>query len=663
MPIKYIPYQPNTVEGQAILNNITRTQRVLRYRENNQVYDRIQRGMPYYEVQTQEIVGEASENLVIRGECLSACAYLKEQGIQVDLVYIDPPFASGADYAKKVTIRRNPQLAEQIAIAEQSLDSEELRSFEEKMYGDIWQKEDYLNWMYENLMAIKSIMSATASIYVHLDWHIGHYVKILMDEVFGEDNFQAEIIWKRMTPSGFKGKFNIGKSHDVIFWYSKGEESIYNPIIIPYSPDYIEQRFGKVDKNNRRFKDEKIGSATPESTVERLKSEDKIYTTANGKLRIKHYLEEAEGIALDDVWADIYAVNSQAEERTDYATQKPEALLERIIKASSNEAMIVADFFGGSGVTAKVAHDLGRRFIHCDVGINSIQTVRDRLKEANAHFQILEIQDGVSLFRNPQQTMDKLASLIVGLQSNKSVHPELVEGQMVRQAHHERIEGLNDFWFGSITDSKLGIIPVYVPNLLNSHDKVLDIPQINRILNQELQALEINVKKIIIYYIDMDNEKELLKFINENNDTNITIELKDLKNLLHDVVIEDIITVQFTATENGYETEISQFISDRLIQKIEAFNAKGLLQAKGKLFNPIRLSDNGLELIELIAVDCENSTGQWHSSTEIKIDKLGYVIKDSVKTKTFWPPKRLKVRNISGDETIKLIINDENARR
>ena len=172
MPIKYMPYQPHTVEGQAILNNITRTQRVLRYRENNQVYDRMQRGMPYYEVAAQETIGEASENLVIRGECLSACAYLKEQNIQVDLVYIDPPFASGADYAKKVYIRRNPRLAEKIAVAEQAMDSEELRSFEEKMYGDIWQKEDCLNWMYENLMAIKSIMSNTASIYVHLDWHI-----------------------------------------------------------------------------------------------------------------------------------------------------------------------------------------------------------------------------------------------------------------------------------------------------------------------------------------------------------------------------------------------------------------------------------------------------------------------------------------------------------
>ena len=147
MPIKYIPYVPNTVEGQAVLDNISRTQRVLRYRDNDKVISKIMRGMPYYEVEKQEQVGEESENLVIRGECISACAYLKEQGIKVDLVYIDPPFASGADYAKKVHIRRNPKLAEKIKKAEEELEIEELKAFEETMYGDIWQKEDYLNWI------------------------------------------------------------------------------------------------------------------------------------------------------------------------------------------------------------------------------------------------------------------------------------------------------------------------------------------------------------------------------------------------------------------------------------------------------------------------------------------------------------------------------------
>jgi len=113
-------------------------------------------------------------------------------------------------------LRRNPKLAEAVAKAEEELDLEELRTFEEKMYGDIWNKEDYLNWMYENLTAIKSVMSETASIYVHLDWHIGHYVKVLMDEVFGEDNFRNEIVWKRTTSRAGSEFYN--HIHDVIFF-------------------------------------------------------------------------------------------------------------------------------------------------------------------------------------------------------------------------------------------------------------------------------------------------------------------------------------------------------------------------------------------------------------------------------------------------------------
>ena len=230
MAVRYIPYFPDTLEGQALLDNFVRTKRVLRYRDNDRVIDRIVRGMPYYETDLRERVGtNADSNLVIQGECLSACAYLKDQGITVDLVYIDPPFASGADYAKKVYLRRNPKVAEAIQQAENELDIEELKAFEEKMYGDIWNKESYLNWMYENLMAIKSVMSDTASIYVHLDWHIGHYVKILMDEVFGEDNFVNEIVWHYYNK--MQGNVNrFASNHDVIFFYRKNEKYFYEPI-------------------------------------------------------------------------------------------------------------------------------------------------------------------------------------------------------------------------------------------------------------------------------------------------------------------------------------------------------------------------------------------------------------------------------------------------
>jgi adenine-specific DNA-methyltransferase len=647
MPIKYIPYTPNTIEGQAILDNITRTQRVLRYRENNEVYNRIKRGMPYYEVETVEQVGELSENLIIRGECISNCAYLKEQGIKVDLVYIDPPFASGADYAKSVFIRRNPKLAEKIVDAEKSFDIEELRAFEEKMYGDIWQKEDYLNWMYENLQAIKSVMSDTSAIYVHLDTKIGHYIKVMMDEVFGEENFRNEIIWcyktsLRSSPNSY------GKDHDMIFFYSLNESHKIEPDKkdFPSSESTIKRWGPYADEtgfvSNKHF-------AGSESTIINTEDETKGFNIYNGIPR--------------DWWeisANVSKGNTNEVIAGKYATQKPEALLERIINASSKEGMIVADFFGGSGVTAKVANELGRKFIHCDVGVNSIQTVRDRLIAEKASFTIKEVKDGVNLFRNPQQTMDKLASLITGLQKN--------------------VEGISKFWLGAISDSKLGAIPVYVPDLIDSNQKLLDIPTINKIINQEISNLNITVKKIIVYYIDIDDEKELKKFIKENNATTVEVELKDLKNVLHETVVNDEVTFScskvditnenknlFDAVDSKevFVVEIDKFVSDRLQQKINEFNEKGNLQAlnKSKEFNPIDISEEGLELIELISLDCKNKDGEWFSSTEIKIDKLGYVVYNGVKSKDFWngkiiskeKPLRIKVRNISGDESVSLV--------
>ena len=654
MPVKYIPYTPNTVEGQAVLDNITRTQRVLRYRENNEVYNRIKRGMPYYEVETIEQIGEKTDNIVLRGECISACAYLKEQNIKVDLVYIDPPFASGADYAKKVYIRKNPKLAEKVAKAEAELEIDELKAFEETMYGDIWKKEDFLNWMYENLQAIKSIMSDNASIYMHLDYHIGHYVKILMDEVFGEDSFVNEIVWCYRGMAVAENHFT--RRHDSIYLYSNTENRTFNWKEI--SGEFTEttiKKYKHTDENGRKYR--LHGRNINGSPVQNITDLDPKWLKSNPELCRVDYLDEKNGVRPRD-WIVLDYINIWSTERVDYSTQKPEALIEKFIKASSNKGMVVADFFGGSGVTAKVANDLGRKFIHCDIGINSIQTVRDRLIEEKADFKILEIKDGVSLFRNPQQTMDKLATLITGLQ--------------------KKVEGVSKFWFGAINDSKLGVIPVYAPDLIDSKQKVLDIPTINRIINQEIQNLNITVKKVIVYYIDIDDEKELRKFIKDNNATTVDIELKDLKNLLHETVVND--EVEFTSkkvkvtNENKdlfdsadakelYEVSIDRFVSDRLIQKINVFNEKGNLQSlkNGKVFNPIEISEEGLELIEQISLDCKNKEGEWFSSTEIKIDKLGYVITNGEKSKEFWngkittteKPLRIKVRNISGDELIK----------
>ena len=606
MPIKYVPFIPDPVEGQAVLGNFNR---ILRYKGADDVSMTIQRGMPLYEMEKLETVGEnADENMVIRGECVSTCTYLKEQGIQVDLVYIDPPFASGADYAKKVYIRRNPKVAEAIAQAEQELDIDELKAFEEKMYGDVWDKEKYLNWMYENLIAIKSIMSETASIYVHLDWHIIHYIKILLDEIFGEDNFRNEIVWCYTAAS------NVGldfpKKHDTICRFSKSDSYIFNKedIRIPYAE-------GSLDRANRNV----IGKGGMDF--------DAIVLNENGKVP-------------EDWWVDIQRAARYPGENVDYATQKSEKLLERIIKASSNENMVVADFFGGSGVTAAVANKLGRKFIHADIGLNSIQTTRDRLVADGAEFDVLEIKDGVQLYRNPVQTMDKIKSLIPGLKNEDS---------------------LDSFWEGAISDSKFGTIPVYVPNLMDSSSKLLDKVTMNRIIHQAIPELDNNIKKIVVYYIDITDETEIQNFIKEDDSTTVEIELRDLKTILDDVVIGDYAEFHAEEIAGGYAVAIDKFMSDRVLSKIAEFNQKAFLNSSAKKpYKPIEISEEGLELIEFLSLDCTATGGEWHSDSEIKIDKNGYVIVDGNKTKEFWDgyirstkkPLRLKIRNICGDETV-----------
>ena len=612
MPIKYIPFFPEPIEGQALLDNFKRT---LRYKGAYDVTDKLKRGMPLYEMEKQETIGTNPDgNMVIRGECVSACAYLKEQGISVDLVYIDPPFASGADYAKKIYIRRNPKVAEAIAKAEEELEDKDFKEFEEVMYGDVWDKEKYLNWMYENLCAIKSVMSETASIYVHLDWHIGHYVKILMDEIFGEDNFKNEIIWCYNGP-GSPGMKHFNKKHDTIFWYSKSE--------------------------NYSFFDQQIRIEHNEKTKENFKKG----LDGSGFVSESYDLD-AKGKIPEDWWLMAIAGRFPVDgiKRVDYATEKPWALLERIVKASSNENMLIADFFGGSGVAAAVANKLGRRFIHCDIGINSIQTARDRLLADKAEFDVLEIKDGVSLYRNPQQTMDKIKSLIPGLRNEDS---------------------LDSFWEGAIFDSKLGMVPVYVPNLMDSSTKLLDVVLMNRIINVAIPDLDNTVKKVIVYYVDISDPEEIRNFIKNDTTTDKEIELRDLKEVLEDVVAEDYAEFSCQQMQDGlfagYRIEINKFASDRVYDKIHAYNEKGIANTnEKKKFTPITISDTGLELIEFLSVDCTSADGIWHSDSEIKIDKLGYVIRNGVKTKDFWDgtitsdqqPLRLKIRNICGDETV-----------
>lgn len=659
MSAKFIPFFPEPVKGQAILNNFTRT---LRYYGNDAVKTSLRRGMPLYEMRTREHVGTTgnSDNLVIRGECLSACAYLKDKGVKVDLVYIDPPFASGADYAKKIVLRRNP-LKGKGSEAGAEITDEAHAAFEEKMYGDIWDKEKYLNWMYENLRAIKSVMSENASIYVHLDWHIGHYVKVMMDEIFGEENFRSEIIWKRSTAHSDSEFYGV--NYDTIYFYTASQDSyVFNPVYQPYDDEYL-SRFSRSDPDGRKWDSGNLTAKglsgggydyeykgfrslwrMPKATMEKMDKEGRLYITKTGGIRSKVYLDELPGMRAQCIWADINPVNSQAKEKNDYATQKPEALLERIIKASSNEGMVVADFFGGSGVTAAVAAKSGRKFIHVDVNVNSVQTTRDRLESIGAKFDIMDVMDGVHLFRNPVQTMDKLKTLIPGLRDEAS---------------------LNSFWIGAMHDSRLGMIPVYVPDLkAGGTSRLLDGLMMARILKQEVRNLPDGVKKAIVYYVEIDQEA-VDKVRKRDKSTLVDVELRDLKDVLCDVVMDD--KLEWEMDEKGSSEllapqlfRVKSFESDYVRGKIAEFNEAGLLNAaKDKKFKEVKISDEGLEMLEAVFLDCGKKKGVFHADVSLKIDKFGYAILNGAKTGKLWDgtipcpskPIRIRTRNICGDET------------
>jgi len=265
---------------------------------------------------------------------------------------------------------------------------------------------------------------------------------------------------------------------------------------------------------------------------------------------------------------------------------------------------------------------------------------------------VMEIKDGVSLYRNPVQTMEKLKSLIPGLRNE---------------------DRLDKFWEGSINDTQEGMMPVYLPNLMDSSTRLLDTALMNRILKEAMPDLPDGTKKVIVYYIDITNIEEIKQFIKEQNDTLIEVELRDLKNILDNVIVED--EAEFTIDEvqpqgkmfKVWQVSINRFFSDRVNKKIAEFNLKGQQQAlKGnKTFKPITLSEEGLETIEYLSLDCTSADAStpWHSDSEILIDKLGYVRQNGIDTKELWngnitsedKPLRLKIRNICGDETIYVI--------
>lgn len=649
-PYQPLPYTITPARGQALLNFQGR-----RMPDHLPLFETVKveevRPAPNDQLPgLGNVTAVTGPNLLLHGDGLSACAYLKANNIKVDLFYIDPPFASGANYAKVITLRSGEKTA--LAVEENTIG-------EEIMYGDIWQKEDYLNWLYERLLAMRDVMSENGLIFVHLDWNIGHYVKILLDEIFGEQSFLNNIVWCYKTRQFSKRYWN--RKHHDIFVYANGDDYVFNwneeGVLTAYSPETI----AKFKLEDEIGKYRLCGRGIEGSPIKGAKDVDPNWEKTNPDLVVRDYLDA--GYAPSDYW-EIEIVNQAATERTDYSTQKPEELLQRIIRACSHEGMIVADLFCGSGTAAKVAHDLKRRFVACDIGLNAIQSTRDRLAAAGASFDILKIQDGIRLFRNPAQTMAKIFSLVEGFKKREELK-------------------LGEFWDGGLPGPSGRYIPLKFVGL---HERLT--PELLDGYLEEIYQLESDDRadgvRILYAHCDLNVDQEYVnKRLRESGKTQLKVELVSINQLLDkkaaSLFTPDSVVVDVRSNgKDRWEVIVKQYFSPYLKAKIDEFNAKrgkrngGLLpetngeengngngdENGGKAdkpsvpFKAVKISETGLELIEAVQFDTTlREDGVWISDPFLE-DKAGP--KEKVKGRYILPTDhfRIKFRNIAGDEII-----------
>jgi len=359
----------------------------------------------YYPAQLKESFGEPKNgwmNKIFWGDNLQVMSHmLKEYRGKIDLIYIDPPFDSKATYKKEIKVLGTKTNGDNTV-------------FEEKQYGDIWTNDEYLQFMYERLVLIKELLSEDGSIFLHCDWHRGHQLRCLMDEVFGASNFINEIVWCYYGP-GSPGMRQFNRKHDNIFWYCKNGKWKFNADDIRVAHD---------EKTTGNFKQGLKGSGFIAGD----------YNLADGKIP-------------EDWWEMAIAGRypNDGIKRIGYPTEKPAKLLERIIKTVTNEGDLVFDCFMGSGVTQAVADQLNRRFIGADINLASIQMVTKRLlntaqfENRNVNFEVYNVNN-YDFFRNPVEAKELIIDAL-GIQKfdSSTVYDGELDGWMVKIMPTNRI--------------------------------------------------------------------------------------------------------------------------------------------------------------------------------------------------------------------------------
>ncbi|EOX4969368.1 TPA: site-specific DNA-methyltransferase [Vibrio parahaemolyticus] len=339
------------------------------------------RSTQYFPAQLKEVYGQEDEsgwiNKIFWGDNLQVMSHLlKNHRGKINLIYIDPPFDSKADYHKKVKLKGKKTTSDYNAL-------------EEKQYTDIWSNDDYLQFMYERLILAKELLSDRGAIVLHVDQKQAHRLRMILDEVFGQECFRNEIIWHYGQRTAAREK-RFDSKHDNLYLYSKSDDFVLNDVTVEWSyEDFVSHRHDIVKDEN---------------------GEEYVLSDAGNGQRYRRYVKDiiAAGKPLDTVW-DLPLLNSSDRQRTGYPTQKPNYLLERIIKACSFEGDIVFDFFMGSGTTLDVAASLNRKFIGADINLGSVQVTTKRLigKEKCNAFEVYNVNN-YEIFKNPAEAKDLL---------------------------------------------------------------------------------------------------------------------------------------------------------------------------------------------------------------------------------------------------------------
>lgn len=585
----------------------------------------------FYPAQETEIYGDKSAkdfNKLFWGDNLQVLSHLlKEYRGKVDLIYIDPPFDSKADYVKKVKIR-----GEKMEATKQGL-------FEEKQYTDIWEKDEYLQFIYERLILMKELLSEKGSIYLHCDWHKNSYLRLLLDEVFGPENFRNEIIW---TYNG-KGLVNAEKTfvpyNATIYYYVKNKTAPLNNRQEGISKSVL-QRFGKyIDKNNQIL----FGTL-------KKNNENSEYEKARNRF-VSEYDNEPKdtdiavdynkGTLLKNIWDDLPIIreSEKYDEYKNYPTQKPETLLERIIVASSNEGDLVADFFMGSGTTQAVAQKLGRKWIGCDINLGAIQTATKRINQVISDQQNKKVKNLKGSF----------GFKVLNVNDYDVFKNEIEAKEIVMEMYG--VEPVKRTYFDGVLDRNfVKVMP------LNRVLNKMDIRTLIKSVGDKLDGFTVKAKSKAgeavyeesVLVICSGMELDVMDFIKKENKTGVKIEVRDIltdkKNLIFKKKPEAKIEVK--AKDKKLSVELKDFFSPILMRKLEIENEKVL-----KKDHRAKVEDFK-QIIDSVAIDVDYNGKLFNAEVMDLPDK-----KETIKAKYSWEYAKkgkytvaIKVVDVLGEE-------------